>query len=150
MISGITRDPSLILPTLGCKLCSIGALVANWGIGGKTTSGYGRLGQVAEMPQQPVAQVVSSSQRSVRPKVSPVKRASGTPATVRIVGPRKTGYDVQEEGRPQGTLTVGNKPENVSANDGEHVTVEVHNDDPNRPQYRWPSQRQTKKKPRRK
>jgi len=78
--------------------------------------------------------------RSVGPPTPPSrpKRPAGTPASVKIVAARpKGGYDVQEEGRPRGTLTVG-KPPAVPPQIGETVAVEVHNDDPRCPQYRWP------------
>jgi CRISPR-associated protein Cmr6 len=74
-----------------------------------------------------------------RPAASgPAKRRSGTPAHVTILALRpKGGYDVQEEGRPQGTLTVGTPPD-PAPSVGDVVDVEVHDDAPGRPQYRWP------------
>ena len=66
------------------------------------------------------------------------KRPAGTPVQVKIVAARpKGGFDVQEEGRPQGTLTVGTPP-NPLPQIGDTVAAKVHNDDPHRPQYRWP------------
>jgi CRISPR-associated protein Cmr6 len=77
-----------------------------------------------------------------------VKRPSGTPVRVKIVERRPKGYDVQEEGRSQGTLTVGTPPTPLPKV-GDEVDVVVHNDDPKNPQYRWP-ERDTKSKQRHK
>ena len=80
----------------------------------------------------------SKTSPAPRPPVSgPAKRASGTPARVKIVAQRPKGYDVQEEGRPQGTLTVGTPPD-PAPSIGDNVDVQVHDDAPGRPQYRWP------------
>jgi CRISPR-associated protein Cmr6 len=95
----------------------------NWGIGGKTTSGYGRL----VLPPPP-------------PPPAPKKRASGEKAKVRIIALRpKGGYDVQdiEPGRAPGTLTVGTPPSGTDTNLGAVVEVLVHIDEPKRPQYKW-------------
>lgn len=79
------------------------------------------------------------------PATGPTKRPSGTPVCVRILAERpRGGYDVQEQGYPQGTLTVGTPPDPLP-NVGETVDVFVHNDDPNRPQYRWNSSMGKKK-----
>jgi len=120
--------------------------LAEWGIGSKTTSGYGRLAEDLELPRQHVVHAASTQHATSQAPATPVKRASGTRTTVRIVGTRDKGFDVQEEGRPQGTLTVGKKPENVEANIGDDVDVDVHNDDSKKPQYRWPSAKPAKKK----
>lgn len=81
--------------------------LAEWGIGGKTTSGYGRLAEGEESSPQDIERNASSRNAPDRDPARPVKRTSGTRATVRIIGVRDKGFDVQEEGRPQGTLTVG-------------------------------------------
>jgi len=66
------------------------------------------------------------------------KRPYGTPVRVKIIASRPNGgYDVQEEGKPQGTLTLGTPPA-VLPQIGEMVDAKVHNDDPKRPQYSWP------------
>jgi hypothetical protein len=99
----------------------------NWGVGGKTTSGYGRL----TLPPPPP------------PPPAPKKRASGEKAKVKIVAPRpKGGFDVQdiEPGRNPGTLTVGTPPPGIDTNLGAQVDVLVHVDDERKPQYRWPQQ----------
>ncbi|MFV1968995.1 MAG: hypothetical protein ACC628_26545, partial [Pirellulaceae bacterium] len=81
---------------------------------------------------------VHEPQRSVD-AIRAKKRKFGTPARVRIVAARrKGGYDVQEEGKPTGTLTLGPEPA-PSPKIDDVVDVEVHNDDPKRPQYRWPT-----------
>jgi len=101
-----------------------GAL-AEWGIGGKTSSGYGRL--IAPPPPPPPA--------------PPEKRSSGAKAQVKIIAPRpKGGFEVQdvESGRNPGTLTVGTPPPGTETNLGAIVDVLVHVDEPKRPQYKWP------------
>jgi CRISPR-associated protein Cmr6 len=92
-----------------------------WGIGGKTSSGYGRL--IPPPPPPP-----------------PPKRNSGDRARVKIIGPRATGFDVQDtqSGRKPGVLTVGSPPPGTPTATGSEVDVLVHNDDSNKPQYKWP------------
>jgi CRISPR-associated protein Cmr6 len=94
----------------------------DWGIGGKTTSGYGRL--ILPPPPPP-----------------PRKRASGEKAKVKIIAPRpKVGFEVQdiEPARNPGTLTLGTPPPGTDTNPGAVVEVLVHDDKPDRPQYKWP------------
>jgi CRISPR-associated protein Cmr6 len=95
----------------------------HWGVGGKTTSGYGRL--VA--PPAPA------------PPPPPRKRPSGAKAKVRLVALRPKGFDVQdvEPGRNPGTLTVGSPPPGADTNLGAVVDVLVHVDDERKPQYKW-------------
>ena len=98
----------------------------HWGIGGKTSSGYGRL----EAPPPPP------------PPPPPRKRNSGESAKVTIIAARaKGGFDVQdiEPGRKPGTLTLGSPPPGTNTAIGAVVDVLVHNDDPKKPQYKWPS-----------
>lgn len=120
--------------------------LADWGVGGKTSSGYGRLtqklGSVDKTGGQPATPMPATAKTLVRPQ----KRNSGTPVKVTIMGTREKGFDVQEKGKPPGTLTVGNKPEVTSVDIGQEIAVEIHNDDPRTPQYRWPSTKPTKKK----
>ena len=102
----------------------------DWGIGGKTTSGYGRL----IVPPPPP------------PPPPPKKRASGEKAKVKLVAPRpKGGFEVQdiEPGRNPGTLTLGTPLPGTDTNPGAVVDVLVHVDDERKPQYKWP---QTPKK----
>ncbi len=96
-----------------------------WGIGGKTTSGYGRL----ILPPPPP------------PPPPPKKRASGAKAKVHIIASRpKGGFEVQdiEPGRAPGSLTVGTPTSGIDTNPGAIVDVLVHVDEPKRPQYKWP------------
>lgn len=96
-----------------------------WGIGGKTSSGYGRL---IAPPAPP-------------PPTPPKKRASGAKAQVKIVALRpKGGFEVQdvEPGRNPGTLTVGTPAPGTDMNLGAIVDVLVHVDELKRPQYKWP------------
>ena len=120
--------------------------LAEWGIGGKTSSGYGRLVENSELSRQDAVHAPFTQSTTARAPALPAKRTSGTRTTVRIIGTRDKGFDVQEEGRPQGTLTVGNQPADVQANIGDAVDVEVHNDDPKKPQYRWPPAKPAKKR----
>ncbi|MGQ9606780.1 MAG: type III-B CRISPR module RAMP protein Cmr6 [Thermogutta sp.] len=120
--------------------------LAEWGIGGKTTSGYGRLSEGAALPTQGFARSGASRDAPDRDPARPVKRTSGTRTTVCIIGKRDKGFDVQEEGRLPGTLTVGPQPATLPEV-GDTVEVEVHNDDPKKPQYRWPRAEADKKSP---
>jgi CRISPR-associated protein Cmr6 len=110
----------------------------DWGIGGKSSSGYGRL----------VSLTSTITHQVSRPAPSPAgKRPPKAPARVQIVAPRpKGGFDVRESGRQQGTLTLGTPPTGISTNVGDEVDVLVHNDEPKCPQYRWPDDRPSKPK----
>lgn len=97
----------------------------DWGVGGKTSSGYGRLDLPAKPPPPPL----------------PKKRASGEKAKVKIIGPRpKIGFDVQdlEPGRNPGTLTIGIPPPGADLNPGSIVDAWVLDDKQDKPQYKWP------------
>lgn len=97
----------------------------DWGVGGKTTSGYGRL----MLPPPPP------------PPPPPQRRASGVKAKVQIISSRpKGGFNVQdvEPGRKPGTLTLGAPPPATDTNLGSVVDVLVHIDEPKCPQYKWP------------
>lgn len=74
------------------------------------------------------------------PSSGPQKRAWGTPVRVKLVAARDNPntFNVQEPGWPQGTLTVGKPPAEMPGV-GAEIDVEIHVDDPKRPQYRWPS-----------
>ena len=105
-----------------------------WGVGGKTSSGYGRLGTINVSSDESSA----SSPRSAAPSASATaKRASGTPTKVTILESRPKGYKVEESGRQPGTLTLGPCP-SPSPQLNEVVDVLVHVDDPKSPQYKWP------------
>ena len=67
---------------------------------------------------------MSPQQATTQAAAKPEKRTSGHRQCVRIVGTRDKGFDVQEEGRPQGTRAVGTQPDNVEANIGYDVDVE--------------------------
>lgn len=108
--------------------------LAEWGVGGKTSSGYGRLVDPKKVTIQTMPRGGGSQGRATREK-----RPSGTRTRVRIVAQRpKGGYDVQEDGYSQGTLTVGSPPGGVQPNIDDQVDVEVHDDVSKKPQYRWP------------
>jgi CRISPR-associated protein Cmr6 len=96
----------------------------------------------AEMAHAKTSQVTQSV------SIAPTKRSSGTPVRVQILAERpRGGYDVREEGHPQGTLTVGTPPD-PPPNVGDTVDVLIHNDDPKCPQYRWPNRAQSVSKSR--
>jgi CRISPR-associated protein Cmr6 len=101
----------------------------DWGVGGKTSSGYGRLHLLAaEVPTTPPP-------RAAAPQT---KRTANVRVKVTIVGARTNGFDVQEEGRKPGTLTLGSPPPGLVVEVGSVVDVMIHNDDLKRPQYKWP------------
>jgi CRISPR-associated protein Cmr6 len=112
--------------------------LGEWGIGGKTSSGYGRMMEDNGLLKRSAVTTASSLNSASQASPNPQKRPFGTPVKVRITGSREKGFDVQEQGRPPGSLTVGNKPADFEATIGDYVDVEVHNDDPRKPQYRWP------------
>ncbi|MCX7806131.1 MAG: hypothetical protein N3A38_13205, partial [Planctomycetota bacterium] len=102
----------------------------NWGVGGKTSSGYGRMAKEADQKQPPPGMTSAGAPQT--------KRKAGTPVKVKILGPRPKGkgYRVQEEGRPEGILTLGLERAPQLA-EGQIVDVLLH-DDARPPQYRWP------------
>jgi CRISPR-associated protein Cmr6 len=104
--------------------------LAEWGVGGKTSSGYGRLQRRKQVqPSQPQP-----------PPGPPRKRDASTPAQVTIVGRRPNGgFDVTEQGRNPGVIIPGTPPAGITTEEGSVVSVVVHNDDPRKPQYRWPT-----------
>jgi len=72
---------------------------------------------------------------------APKKRDTTVRVQVTITGKRaKTGFDVQETGRTPGTLTLGTPPPGVDTSVGAIVTVQIHDDKPDKPQYKWPAQ----------
>jgi len=113
----------------------VSCALVDWGIGAKTSSGFGRMVE---------AETGNRANAIATVAVAPVgnradKRSSGTPARVTLVAARpKGGFDVQEEGRALGTLTLGTSPAGLSPEIGMTVDVQVHNDDPVKPQYKWP------------
>jgi len=91
----------------------------------------------ADRGQGSVTVSVSTAQSQASRGGGLTKRQSGTPVMVRIVAVRpKGGYEVQEEGKPKGTLVVGTSP-SPPPKDGDHVQVLIHDDNPRNPQYRW-------------
>ncbi|MBC7350995.1 MAG: type III-B CRISPR module RAMP protein Cmr6 [Thermogutta sp.] len=74
------------------------------------------------------------------------KRKHGTPTKVQIVKIEEgKKFRVKEEGYPEGVLTLGSPPDPLP-NVGDMVEVEVHDDNPRCPQYRWPKRNTGKKK----
>lgn len=120
------------------------AALAEWGVGGKTSSGYGRLIESRTTP----------SEAPSRPAAPAGKRDHGTRVTVTILAKRSGGFDVQEAGRQAGVLNQGKPPATLPEINAT-VEVFVFNDDPRKPQYRWdrpsapPPSRRPGKPPRR-
>ena len=112
------------------------AALQDWGIGGKTSSGYGRL-----LENKPV---LSADNAPAQAAASSLKRPFGTPVRVKVIGPKGEGFRVQEAGHKEGSLTVGPRPQPLPEV-GAEIEVEVHNDDQNNPQYRWPTPRKLDK-----
>jgi CRISPR-associated protein Cmr6 len=96
-----------------------------WGIGGKTSSGYGRL--IADEKPEPPAKEPEIPLRKFNEKT-----------TVTIVGPSvKGGFKVKEPGRPEGTLEHGTRKPTTNTNIGSVIEVYIHRDDRRWPEYRW-------------
>lgn len=122
----------------------------DWGVGGKTSSGYGRLiePETTRVTPPPVGPANPPSmpvgQGSVKVTVLERREAGG-----------KVSFIVQEEGKQKGVLMYGKSPENLPEINST-IVVYRNNNDPRNPQYRWdppPSPAQTrdrgKPKPRR-
>ncbi len=104
----------------------------DWGVGGKTTSGYGRM---VDLKGAPVL------------KTSPSGTTAATPSTagrsgrvrVNFLGPHaklKNAFWVQQEGKKRGLLKYGTPRAPLPAVDSE-IEVYPTNDNPNSPEYRW-------------
>lgn len=122
---------------LGRTMRLLKEALREWGVGGKTSSGYGRLVSRDELKGAPAAQASAATARPAATATAG-KRDTGTPAKVKVLAARpKGGFDVQEEGRPKGTLTVGAPPAGVDTSEGAMVDVFIHVDDSRAPQYKW-------------
>ncbi|MGC9260113.1 MAG: type III-B CRISPR module RAMP protein Cmr6 [Phycisphaerae bacterium] len=84
--------------------------VSNWGIGGKASSGYGRMAEGGGAG----VMVAGGIDRPAEAPVSAAgKRTAGTPVQVKFLGPReagKKGFRAQEEGKAEGSLSVDEPP----------------------------------------
>lgn len=127
----VTGDPGERWAKLAFDLLK--EALREWGVGGKTSSGYGRLdSSIVSSKVTPV-----TSHRPASGSLT-TKRACGTPVHVTILEARqKGGFKVQESGKPPGTLTLGPCP-SPSPEPNDVVNVLVHVDDPATPQYKWP------------
>ncbi len=131
--------------------------LVHWGVGGKTSSGYGRLVDPVLIPK-PAPDI--RKEVAPVPGRAPEKREYGLATKVTILGPnikanrKQSGFKVKEEGYPEGKLTLGNPPVGINTDKGTVVDVQVKDDDPKNLQYMWPSANtstgKTKKKPPRK
>ncbi|HEX5271229.1 MAG TPA: hypothetical protein VFW33_12100, partial [Gemmataceae bacterium] len=104
--------------------------LAQWGAGGKTSSGYGRLFDAADV-----------AARAAPSAPAPPPTAAGGGVTVTVLERRegaggRVSFIVQEQGRPKGVLMYGTQPAALPAvND--NIQVYRNNTDPRTPQYRW-------------
>jgi CRISPR type III-B/RAMP module RAMP protein Cmr6 len=104
----------------------------NWGVGGKTTSGYGRLADPKDLA------VPTASQPGITTAASPAMAPSGA-VRVRFLGSHdklKNAFWVQEEGKKRGLLKYGAPPTPLPDVDSE-IEVYRTNNNPNSPEYRW-------------
>lgn len=109
--------------------------VSDWGIGGKTSSGYGRMAEGGGAR----AMVAGGIERPAgAPVASAGKRPGGTPVQVKFLGPReggKKGFRAQEDGKPEGSLSV-DEPPGPLPEIGSMFTAYI-KDDAKPPQYFW-------------
>ncbi len=106
----------------------------NWGVGGKTTSGYGRLreGEWLSLPQ------TGASGSAASFGAAHGKRNHGTQVKLKYLGARegdKQGHRAQEDGREPGLLCLDKPPGNLPAI-GEYFDGFIR-DDAKNPQYLW-------------
>jgi hypothetical protein len=115
----------------------------DWGVGGKTTSGYGRM---IELKGTPVAATSPSKTAAAAPNI--MSRTGSV--KVRFLGPHdklKNAYWVQEEGRKRGLLKYGAAPAQLPAVDSE-IDVYRTSDNPQSPEYRWDKPQPSRDRPR--
>ena len=121
--------------------------VSNWGIGGKTSSGYGRM---VERDARGAVGAVAATPWSGTPAVPPQgKRPAGTPVRLKFLGPRedgKKGFRAQEDGHQPGVLSLDDPPGALPEADG-YFDGYI-KDDAKAPQYLWnkPEQRKPSEK----
>ena len=114
--------------------------VAHWGVGGKTSSGYGRMTEARDGGAAPdgASQGTGVEQRAAAFPAAAGKRRAGTPVQLVFRGPRvgdKKGFLAQEEGRPMGVLSLDEPPGALPAVGG--VFEAYIKDDAKAPQYTW-------------
>lgn len=107
-----------------------------WGVGGKTSSGYGRLIQPRSAREPLLSAQPQLHQANPRPEKGPEK------VTVKVLERRDIGgkvqYFVQEEGKPRGVLAYGTPPPlDELPQVGDEIAVYRNNQDARNPQYRW-------------
>ena len=104
----------------------------DWGVGGKTTSGYGRMVDLKD------AQVLKTPASGMTVTTPNAAGRSGS-ARVKFLGPHdklRNAFWVQEEGKKRGLLKYGTPRTPLPAVDSE-IEVYPTNDNPNSPEYRW-------------
>jgi CRISPR-associated protein Cmr6 len=111
----------------------------HWGIGGKTTSGYGRL---VPINSANVDQAGPTSQLSPDQPPNPTPPRHPDQVTVKVLERRdiagKVQFFVQEQGKPRGVLAYGVPPPPEKLPQvGDEITVYRNNQDARNPQYRW-------------
>jgi CRISPR-associated protein Cmr6 len=119
------------------------AALAEWGIGGKTSSGYGRL--LADERTKPIQSAsASESSRTERPEPAKApKRQVGSKVKVKVLEPHtkiKGSFFVQELDQPKRGLLTGGKPpsDDKLPESGAEIEVYINSLGPP-PQYRWSS-----------
>jgi CRISPR-associated protein Cmr6 len=118
--------------------------LADWGAGGKTSSGYGRLIVPLEVPVANPGSTASAQQTATTPPTSgkPTLQSHGVgqKVKVKVLAPHPSGgkncFRVQEEGKAAGILQAGNPPKELPK-EGEEVQVYTDNTDLRSPRYRW-------------
>lgn len=112
--------------------------LAEWGVGGKTSSGYGRLVVAKAVPAS------GGSSGSPTPSAAkPGDHSSGAATdsvTVKVLAKHeaggRSGFWVQEVGKPKGLLLYGTPPKSLPEIDA-IIQVFRNNNDLRNPQYRW-------------
>lgn len=104
----------------------------DWGVGGKTTSGYGR---IVDLKDGPVLKTSPIGMTAAPPSTA---GRSGS-VTVRFLGTHeklKNAFWVQEESKRRGLLKYGRPPTQLPAVDSQ-IEVYRTSDNPQSPEYRW-------------
>src|SRR5262249_37130279 len=108
--------------------------LADWGAGGKTSSGYGRLVQPGNVKQG----APSGARAAARP--APARPGLELVEVVLLERMEKSGpnaFRVQEEGRPRGMLVAGIPPSPLPEVGSKVQVYREASSDPRSPRYRW-------------
>ena len=105
----------------------------DWGVGGKTTSGYGR---IVDLNDEAVREALAERHDGSPPSTSTGRSGS---VKVKFLGPHeklKNAFWVQEEGKRRGLLKYGTPPTPLPASDYKLKSI-APSDNPQSPEYRW-------------